>query len=138
MKEHKRVVIEKLNDKSVKEDLNSLERKLLNQGKIEAYTDMNVSANDISIKLGLPLAEVENGVRKFFLRRRLEQVSDSYFNFVVGILNYTEKKAERDEAVNRFMDENPNACASDIIGFVMNQPDFHEYGLGRDKYSERK
>ncbi|MCF0127932.1 MAG: hypothetical protein HUJ70_05150 [Pseudobutyrivibrio sp.] len=57
---------------------------------------------------------------------RLNNVSDSYYGFVVAVLNYVNKKSSRYEAVKAFMDINPNALSSDILEFISNQEDFFE------------
>ena len=61
---------------------------------------------------------------------RLNSVPGSYFNFVIGITTYVKKNPQRLKIVNSFMDEHPDANPSDIVYFVMKQPDFHDDGLG--------
>ncbi len=57
---------------------------------------------------------------------RLNNVKDTYYGFVVAVLTYVKKKSSRLNAVEKFMDENPNALTSDILSFISNQEDFHE------------
>ena len=64
---------------------------------------------------------------------RLKEIPDTYDNFVLGIINYAEKKPERLKKVLHFIESSKNLMTSDIVKFVMDQPDFHEYGLGRVK-----
>lgn len=64
------------------------------------------------------------------LYEKIIAIPDSYFDFVMGVINYAEKKPDRLETVLRFLDETSNPTSSDVVKFIMNQPDFHEYGLG--------
>ena len=68
------------------------------------------------------------------LLNKLNAVPDSYFGFVMGIIAYCKQKPGRTEKVLRFMNSNEGALASDIVEFVMEQPDFHEHGL---RYASR-
>lgn len=56
----------------------------------------------------------------------LNEIEDSYFDFVSAILHYAEKKPERQEALLSFLHGNPAASSSDVVRFVSDQPDFHE------------
>ena len=56
----------------------------------------------------------------------LNNVSDSYFDFVDSVLDYAGRKKERLQAVLTFIKSNPSAKSSDIIEFVSNQADFFE------------
>jgi len=56
----------------------------------------------------------------------LNNVSDSYFDFVDSILDYAGRKKERLQVVLEFVKSNPSAKTSDIIEFVSNQADFFE------------
>lgn len=64
------------------------------------------------------------------LVNKLNAIPDSYFGFVAGIVTYAKKKPERLKKVLQFIDDSDNLTSSDIVKFVMQQPDFHEYGLG--------
>ena len=57
---------------------------------------------------------------------KLGDVEDSYYGFVVAVLTYVKKKPSRLEAVNGYMDSNPDAHTSDILGFITKQDDFFE------------
>lgn len=63
------------------------------------------------------------------LYNRLVAVSDSYFGFVAGVTTYAKRKPERVKAVLDYMNNNQNATSSDILQFVVTQPDFHDDGL---------
>ena len=62
------------------------------------------------------------------LVKRLEKIPNAYFGFVAGIVTYAKKKPERLAKVTAYLDENENLTTSDIVHFVMIQPDFHEDG----------
>ena len=64
------------------------------------------------------------------LYTKLNAIPDSYFGFVMGIISYAKRKPERLDKVLRYLNEAPNPTSSDVVKFVMEQPDFHEYGLG--------
>ena len=61
------------------------------------------------------------------LREKLIAIPDSYEGFVLGILNYAEKKTSRLRAVLQFIGENEGVSSSDVVKFVMEQLDFHEF-----------
>lgn len=60
---------------------------------------------------------------------KLNAIPDSYYGFVMGIMSYAKKKPERLQNVLGFINDNPDLTTSDIVKFVMDQPDFHEFGL---------
>lgn len=57
---------------------------------------------------------------------KLNNVEDSYYGFVAGVLTYVKKKESRYIKVNDFIDNNPNALTSDILEFISNQEDFYD------------
>lgn len=65
------------------------------------------------------------------LIRKLSAMPNSYFGFVAGIVSYAKKKPERMAAVMKFLEESKDLTTSDVVEFVMMQPDFHEDGLGK-------
>jgi hypothetical protein len=64
------------------------------------------------------------------LVNRLNAIPNSYFGFVTGIVTYAKMKPERLQKIMDFINSSDNLTTSDIVKFVMLQPDFHEYGLG--------
>lgn len=60
------------------------------------------------------------------LKEMLINVNDSYFDFVLGIMNYAGKKPERLSVVKKYLAEHKDATSSDIVEFVSSQPDFYE------------
>ncbi|MBO4901929.1 MAG: hypothetical protein J5518_03985 [Lachnospiraceae bacterium] len=59
---------------------------------------------------------------------KLNAIPDSYFGFVAGIAAYVKQKPERLQRVLQYMDSSANLKSSDVVKFVMEQPDFHEFG----------
>ena len=57
---------------------------------------------------------------------RLNNVTDSYYGFVVAVLTYVKKKKSRLEAVENFMNDHPFAQSSEILEFISEQDDFYE------------
>ena len=45
------------------------------------------------------------------LSERLKKVSDSYKNFVLGILRYADTSLEREKKIIKYLNENPDAIA---------------------------
>lgn len=64
------------------------------------------------------------------LVNKLNAIPNSYFGFVAGIVTYVKRKPERLQKVMNFLDTSDNLTPSDVVKFVMLQPDFHEFGLG--------
>lgn len=58
------------------------------------------------------------------LIRRLDNVSDSYFAFVAGVVAYAKENPAHLQKVTASLDDNPDALSSDILHFVMTQSDF--------------
>lgn len=58
--------------------------------------------------------------------KRLNNVADSYYGFVVAVLTYVKKKNSRLKIVEQFMNDNPSALTSDILLFISEQDDFYE------------
>lgn len=60
---------------------------------------------------------------------KLRAIPDSYEGFVQGIYTYVRKKPERLERVMNYINNNMEVTSSDVVEFVMQQPDFHEDGV---------
>ena len=56
----------------------------------------------------------------------LNNLPDSYFEFVDSVMSYVKKKPERLAAVQDYIKSNLSASTSDILHFIMKQPDFFE------------
>ena len=51
---------------------------------------------------------------------------DSYYGFVVAVLNYVKGNSSRYDVVRTYMDDNPEALSSDILEFISGQKDFFD------------
>ena len=60
------------------------------------------------------------------LKRMLNNVNDSYYDFVVAVLTYANKKESRTTSIKDFIANNPNATTSEILSFISEQNDFGE------------
>lgn len=60
---------------------------------------------------------------------KLNNIPKSYFGFVAGVSSYAKKKPERLKKVLEYIDSHDNVSTSDVVLFVMSQPDFHEDGI---------
>lgn len=56
----------------------------------------------------------------------LNNLNNSYDDFVTAITHYASKKPSRLEAVLAFLKANPDVTTSDVVKFVSDQPDFME------------
>jgi hypothetical protein len=60
------------------------------------------------------------------LSELLNNIEDSYFDFVSAILHYAEKKPSRLDTVVKYIKTHPNVKSADVVKFVSDQPDFFE------------
>lgn len=60
---------------------------------------------------------------------KLRAIPDSYEGFVLGIYTYVRKKPERLERVMNYINNNMDVTSSDVVEYVLQQPDFHEDGV---------
>ena len=56
----------------------------------------------------------------------LNNIDDSYFDFVSAIAHYAEKKESRKRKLIELITNNPNITSSEVIRFVSEQKDFYE------------
>ncbi|MBR1853716.1 MAG: hypothetical protein IJ794_11355 [Lachnospiraceae bacterium] len=75
-------------------------------------------------------------MKKFTIR--LNDVRDSYYGFIVAVLNYVNKKSSRLEVVEKYMDDNPDALSSDILRFISEQEDFCDDAVKDKDTNKRK
>lgn len=61
------------------------------------------------------------------LIRQLSNIPDAYDGFILGIISYAKKDASHINILKDFMRSKTNLTSSDIVAFVMSQPDFHDY-----------
>lgn len=60
------------------------------------------------------------------LTAMLNNIRDSYYDFVSAMIHYAEKKESRKKALINFLNTHPDANSSDVVLFVSEQPDFAE------------
>lgn len=59
----------------------------------------------------------------------LNAVPNSYFAFVAGIVTYANNSPDSIQKILDFIKNSNNPTTSDIVKFVMMQPDFHDCGI---------
>ena len=57
----------------------------------------------------------------------LNNVDDSYYDFVVGVLNYAKRKSSNREAITSFIENNPKALTSDILEYMLSRDDYYDH-----------
>ena len=67
------------------------------------------------------------------LVNKLNAIPDTYFGFVAGIVAYVKQKPSRLEIVMDYLNSSDSLTSSDVVKYVMDQPDFHEYGMDQNK-----
>lgn len=61
------------------------------------------------------------------LIRQLSNIPDAYDDFILGTINYAKKDLSHISILKDFMRGKTNLTSSDIIAFIISQPDFHSY-----------
>ena len=67
------------------------------------------------------------------LVKKISSIPDAYDDFVLGVISYAKKNPIHINELNRFMDRNENLTSSDVVEFIINQPDFHSYSAIQHK-----
>lgn len=67
---------------------------------------------------------------------KLNSLPNSYFGFVMGIIAYCKKSPKRVDKVLAFIDTTDGVTPSDVVKFVMDQPDFKEYAVRDNRVAE--
>ena len=57
----------------------------------------------------------------------LGNVKDSYYDFVVGVLNYAKRNDRNLEDITVFIEEHPGADTSDIIEYIISRDDYYDH-----------
>lgn len=63
------------------------------------------------------------------LIQHLSNISDAYDDFIFGVINYAKKDPSHIKNLNNYMRGKNDLTSSDIINFIISQPDFHSYGV---------
>mgnify|MGYP006988833824 CR=1 FL=1 len=60
---------------------------------------------------------------------KLSMISDVYDDFILGVINYAKKKPEHVDILLDYINSDEDVMTSDVVKFIMLQPDFHDYGF---------
>ena len=60
------------------------------------------------------------------LREALYSISDSYYDFVYGIMEFASRNTERTKIILDYITNNPNALSADVVRFVTFEMDLME------------
>ena len=61
------------------------------------------------------------------LSELLNSVHDSYFDFVVAVLNYAKRNRNNLEEMTSYLEQHPDAGSSEIIEFMISRDNYYEY-----------
>jgi hypothetical protein len=61
------------------------------------------------------------------LKELLIGVKDSYYDFVVGVLNYAKRKDSSCNAMVMFIEKHPEALSSDILEYMIKRDDYYDH-----------
>ena len=61
------------------------------------------------------------------LKELLIGVKDSYYDFVVGVLNYAKRKESSCDAMVMFIENHPEALSSDILEYMLKREDYYDH-----------
>ena len=61
------------------------------------------------------------------LIQQLSNIPDAYDDFILGTINYAKKDPSHINILKDFMRGKTNLTSSDIVAFIISQPDFHSY-----------
>lgn len=89
----------------------------------ELHRNLDYDCNDKECNI---ISDEKKRLQLEELKKRLENIKDSYFDFVDAIIHYAKRKQEHIDLLNKFLDEHPETSTSDVVYFVSIQPDFFE------------
>lgn len=61
------------------------------------------------------------------LIQQLSNISDGYDDFILGVINFAKKDLSHIKLLNNYMRGKEHVSSSDVIAFIIAQPDFHSY-----------
>ena len=61
------------------------------------------------------------------LTELLNGVKDSYYDFVVGVLNYTKRNTKNAEDMISFIEAHPKADSSTILEYMISRSDYFDH-----------
>ncbi len=62
----------------------------------------------------------------------LSNISDAYDDFILGVINYAKKDPAHVETLKNFLSNKVELTTSDVIAFIISQPDFHDYSATKE------
>lgn len=66
------------------------------------------------------------------LIQQLSNIPDAYDDFILGTINYVKKDPSHLNILKDFMRDKTNLVSSDIVAFIISQPDFHSYSATKN------
>ena len=61
------------------------------------------------------------------LKELLNGVNDTYYDFVVGVLNYAKRNKSSREAMTSYIENNPDALTADILEYMISRDDYYDH-----------
>ena len=61
------------------------------------------------------------------LTELLNNVHDSYYDFVVGVLNYAKKSNNNLNEMTSYIEEHPEAGTSEILSYMISRENYYEH-----------
>ena len=61
------------------------------------------------------------------LTELLKSVHDSYYDFVVGVLNYAQRSKENLEEMTAYLTEHANAGTSEILEYMISRENYYDH-----------
>lgn len=61
------------------------------------------------------------------LKELLNDVTDTYYDFVVGVLNYAKRNKSSQDAMTSFVENNPDARTSEILEYMISRDDYYDH-----------
>ena len=70
---------------------------------------------------------VKKGAEMDRLVELLNSISDSYYDFVVGVINYAKRNDDNRNAIISFIENNPTALSSDVLEYMISRKDYFDH-----------
>lgn len=61
------------------------------------------------------------------LTELLNSVKDSYYDFVVGVLNYAKRSEKNNQDITSYIEAHPECETSDIIEYMISRDNYYEH-----------
>ena len=66
------------------------------------------------------------------LIQQLGSISDAYDDFILGVINFARKDPAHIRLLNDYMRGNTDLKTSDVLAFIVNQPDFRDFSAAKE------